>query len=53
MPKYEYRCEQCGETAEYDVARDKKDTYRPRCRWCGGKMRPVFTPIPFVFKEKD
>jgi len=52
MPKHEYRCEVCGETAEYSLDEEKKDVFEPRCKWCGGKMKRVFAPIPFVFRGK-
>lgn len=51
-PKHVYECESCGEIVEYTLDDEDKDVFEPKCKWCGGKMKRVFTPIPFVFKGK-
>lgn len=48
MPLYDYRCAQCGKTAE--IRHGFNDTYAEPCPECGGEMGRVFNPAPIVFK---
>lgn len=48
MPLYDYRCTQCGKTAE--IRHGFNDTHAEPCPECGGAMSRVFNPAPIVFK---
>ena len=37
MPRYEYRCEQCGETFEQRETIAEHETAKPKCPKCGGE----------------
>ncbi|HYZ99346.1 MAG TPA: FmdB family zinc ribbon protein [Acidimicrobiales bacterium] len=48
MPKYEYRCRNCGEQLE--VVQSFSDDPLTECPACGGLLRKVFQPVGIAFK---
>lgn len=47
MPKYDFRCTECGDTTE--VTLSPGSTITESCG-CGGSLKRVFTPVGVVFK---
>ncbi len=48
MPKYDYRCKECGTTHEIEHGVNAE---RPtKCPTCGGQLQRVFYPVGVVFK---
>lgn len=48
MPTYEYQCDQCHHTFEVQ----QRITAEPltRCERCGGSLRRLLSPAPFILK---
>jgi putative FmdB family regulatory protein len=48
VPTYEYQCDQCGRTFEVR----QRITAEPltRCEQCGGPLRRLLSPAPFILK---
>jgi putative FmdB family regulatory protein len=48
VPTYEYQCDQCGRTFEVW----QRITAEPltRCEACGGALRRLLSPAPFILK---
>ncbi|WP_296141077.1 FmdB family zinc ribbon protein [uncultured Tessaracoccus sp.] len=48
MPKYQYRCADCG--AELEVQQKFTDDALTQCPTCQGRLRKVFNAVGVVFK---
>jgi putative FmdB family regulatory protein len=48
MPRYEYRCRNCGEPLE--VVQSFTDDPLTECPACGGELRKVFQAVGIAFK---
>ncbi len=48
MPKYQYRCADCG--AELEVQQKFTDDALTQCPTCRGRLRKVFNAVGVVFK---
>lgn len=47
MPRYEYKCKNCGKS--FEAVHGIEETV-DECRFCGGDVRKVFHPVGIVFK---
>jgi putative FmdB family regulatory protein len=47
VPRYEYKCNDCGKT--FEVVHGVNENVN-ECRFCGGKVRRLFHPVGIVFK---
>ena len=48
MPTYEYECSGCGRT--FEVRQRISEVPLERCPHCGGVVRRVLSPAPFILK---
>lgn len=48
MPTYEYQCERCQRTSE--VRQRITDAPLTACEACGGALRRLLSPAPFILK---
>lgn len=48
MPTYDYQCDQCGRT--FEVRQRITDEPLTRCETCGGPLRRLLSPAPFILK---
>lgn len=48
MPTYEYQCEQCGR--QFEVRQRITDAPLASCDACGGPVRRLLSPAPFILK---
>lgn len=48
MPRYDYRCSDCGH--EFEVKQRFSDEPSASCGECGGEARRVIHSVPVVFK---
>jgi len=47
LPRYEYKCKECGKT--FEVAHGINDNVE-NCQFCDGEVRRLFHPVGIVFK---
>ncbi|MBU4173469.1 MAG: FmdB family transcriptional regulator [Actinobacteria bacterium] len=47
MPRYEYKCKDCGKT--FEVVHGINDNVES-CQFCGSEVRRLFHPVGIVFK---
>lgn len=47
MPRYDYRCEECGDV--FEAVHGVGDSV-DGCPECGGKVRRLFHPVGIIFK---
>lgn len=48
MPTYEYQCDACGRT--FEVRQRITEEPLTRCDVCGGPVRRLLSPAPFILK---
>lgn len=48
MPKYDYRCSNCGH--QFEVTQKFTDDALTTCDECGGQLRKVYNAVGVVFK---
>lgn len=48
MPTYEYLCDGCSRT--YDVRQRISEPPLTQCQFCGGPIRRLLSPAPFILK---
>ena len=48
MPKYEYECERCARV--FEVSQRISDPPLTACEKCGGPVRRLLAPAPFILK---
>lgn len=50
MPRYDYRCPDCGTTEEWTFSLDELGRLCEVVCACGAVMRRVFSAVPAIFK---
>lgn len=50
MPRYDYRCPQCGEVAEFTMTVEERMKNEVECLECGVWCEPILSPPALVFK---